>query len=115
MTEQQYTYEEMKVEECWEEEEWKVEEREEPPVQIKKEQDLQEQDLQEEDPLQEITQVLEVRSTMLCIKCHQGQSLFIKSLEKLYFLCAVSVTDQYSIHSDPDPPLPKKFGSVSRF
>jgi len=76
MTGQQYTYEEMKVEECWEEEEWKMEDREEVPVQIKKEQDLQEQDLQEEDPLQEITQVLEARSTMLCIKCHQGQSLF---------------------------------------
>jgi hypothetical protein len=66
MTGQQYTYEEMKVEECWEEEEWKMEDREEVPVQIKKEQD----------PLQEITQVLEARSTMLCIKCHQGQSLF---------------------------------------
>jgi hypothetical protein len=91
MTEQQYTCEEMKVEECWEEEEWKKEDREEAPVQIKKEldlleQDLQEQDLQEEDPLQEITQVLEARSTMLCIKCHQGQSLFIK----FYFLCDVS-------------------------
>jgi hypothetical protein len=79
----------MKVEECGEDEEWKMEDREEAPVQIKKEQDLQEQDLQEqdlqeEDPLQEITQVLEARSTVLCIKCHQGQSLFIK-LEKFYF------------------------------
>jgi hypothetical protein len=85
MTEQQCTYEEMKVEECWEEEEWKIEDREEAPVQIKKEQDLQEQDLQEEDPLQEITQVLEARSTMLCIKCHQGQSYLLNYWKNFIF------------------------------
>jgi hypothetical protein len=117
MTGQQCTYEEMKAEECWEEEEWKMEDRKEALVQIKKEQDLQEQDLQEVDPLQENTQVLEARSTMLCIKCHQGQSLFLKLLETFYFLCAVSVPvpDPYSIRSDPDLPFFKQFGSGSRF